>query len=176
MDFIDDQGRAAAALEIKKAMRRGPSGRMLQKHVSQERTRLGKGRWRRLAEKIAAVVKGDELRKSARDVGSAGLCSLKAIRITHDAGPRLETPDQEYLRKLSAPPQSWNGRNDNAVADDGATLGTQRQSAPDAKPTRLGPSHAASMSDGRPQPEDKDVDPTVAALKAIFKAGPKREL
>jgi hypothetical protein len=62
------------------------------------------------------------------------------------------------------------------TADAGATLGTQRQTVTSTKPARLGPAHSASLSDGKPPPEDKDADETVKALKAIFAAGPQRGL
>jgi len=109
---------------------------------------------------------------SPRDTVAGGQCSLNTIRKLHDDGPRLMTPDSEWLRKLSAPPQSSNARWDNMTADAGATIGTQRQAAPSAKPSLLGPTHAASIRDGHPLPEDEDV--TVKALKEIYRAGPRR--
>jgi hypothetical protein len=86
------------------------------------------------------------------------------------------TPDREYLRKVSQPPQSRNAQWDSNRADDGATLGPQRQTIPSTKPTRIGTAHSASISPREALPEDDDVDPTVKALKAIYKNGPMRGL
>lgn len=196
MNDSTDQGRAAAALEIRKAIRRGPTGSVLGKSASgdplwdvvpphekeermQKSTQLRK-RERRLSK---ARFIADAVRTALEKVGvmppravpTGGDCST--IRKIHAAGPRLMTPDGEWLRKVSAPPQSSNGRWDNTTADAGGSIGTQRQSIPDQKTTRLGPTHAASMSDGKPPPEDSDnEDPSIKAMKAIHAAGPKRGL
>jgi len=78
------------------------------------------------------------------------------------------------LRKLGLPTQSGNATWDSTTAHDGATGSFQDQTAPGNTSSQLGPRHAASISAARPPAQDLDSDPTVAALKAIFKAGPKR--
>jgi hypothetical protein len=188
MDTIDDQGRAAAALEIKKAMRRGPTqqvgGVRLVKRLKSAAPRKTDftDTIRRLADQ---VVTGMEkcglkpvplLKAMARGrYGGVGDCSTAAIRKVHAGGLQVETPDQEYLRKLSAPPQSWNASNDSTTADAGGSLGTQRQTAPGAKPARLGPAQADSITPRNALPTD-DEDPTVKALKDIFSKAPHRGL
>jgi hypothetical protein len=173
MSDSDDQGRAACAVEIKKALRRGPTGDLLQKHVMVESGRLRKNAARRLADQVKLALTKVGLVVADEPAG-VGQCSLNTIRKLHDDGPRLMTPDGEWLRKVSLPSQSSNARNDSTRADDGASLGTQLQTLPGAKPTRLGPAHASSLSDGKPPPEDSDMDETTKALKRIHAAGPQR--
>jgi hypothetical protein len=74
------------------------------------------------------------------------------------------------------PPQS-----SNAISGDadptraGAVTGVRgNQDFPTATPSRLGPPHSASITQRSSGPEDSDVDPTVKALKAIFRGPPKR--
>jgi hypothetical protein len=78
------------------------------------------------------------------------------------------------LRKLGLPPQSANGINGGALADDGADGTWNRDAAPSARTSQLGPRHAASISNGRAPATQDDV--TIAALKVIFRAAPKRGL
>jgi hypothetical protein len=59
-----------------------------------------------------------------------------------------------------------------ALADDGADGTWRADPAPSTTTSRLGPPHAGSITDGR-SPATHD-DATVKALKAIFKAGPRR--
>jgi hypothetical protein len=78
------------------------------------------------------------------------------------------------LRKLGLPPQSANAINGGALADDGADGTWNRDPTPTTATSQLGPRHAASITDGR-TPAKAD-DATVQTLKAIFAAGPRREL
>jgi hypothetical protein len=172
----DLQGRAACAAEIRKALRRGPSGSVLQKQVKVGNSRLRKNSARRLADQVVSAMVKVGLLPPREEPAGVGQCSINAIRKVHDEGVRFETPDDEWLRKMALPPQSGNSRYDDVTADSGATRGTQRQPVPGPKTSRLGPTHAASVSDGKPLPEDTGVDPTVKALKEIFSKGPQRGL
>jgi hypothetical protein len=73
------------------------------------------------------------------------------------------------LLNTSLPAQSRNAASTNELADTGSSA-FARQPVPSQKPTVCGPTHASSISDGKPPPEDA----TLGALKAIFKAGPNK--
>jgi hypothetical protein len=186
MASADDQGRAAAAREIKKALQGRPTQRInvgLAKRAQRQRIEYIKkpnysDTIRRLANQITAGMekcglKPPPLLKAMAGGRYNGVGDCSVFRKIHARGVEVMTPDGEWLRKLSVPPQSSNGRNDATVADDGATLGTQRQSVPAVQPSRLAPPHSASISPRNALPTD-DEDPTIAALKSIYKAGPKR--
>jgi hypothetical protein len=89
--------------------------------------------------------------------------SVDAIKKIHAGGAR---------KSVSLPPQSGNGAQTRATACTGAENNWRDETAPANNSTQLGPRHAASISNGR-APATQD-DPTVQALKAIFKAGPQR--
>jgi hypothetical protein len=78
------------------------------------------------------------------------------------------------LRKLGLPPQSGNATWDSTTANDGATGTFLDQTAPGNTSSQLGPRHAASISAARPPAQDVDADPTIAAIKAVFKRGSQR--
>jgi hypothetical protein len=202
-DSNDFEGRAVCAQAIRNSLRRGPTGSVLGKaaggdplfdvappheKVLRRSATLRKSdrtdTLRRLADQVVTGMKKIGLvpvplleALGARSYNGIGDCST--FRKIHAAGAQIETPNsahEAWLRKMALPNQSSNSRWDNATADDGATLGVQRQSVPGTKPSLLGPTHAASMNDGRPPPEDSDMDETVKALKQIHAAGPKQEL
>jgi hypothetical protein len=178
MEF-DAEGRVMAALEIQKALRR-PAGQLCKTAPARKTTRTD--RRDQLRRQAARVV--EEMAKAGIKSASPLLESLSggafngvgadataAIRKTHDAGPQIEDGDTMSKLKTSLPAQSRNGTNSNEMADTGSGA-FARQPVPSQKPTMFGPTHAASISDGKPPPEDA----TLGALKAIFKAGPKRML
>jgi hypothetical protein len=185
---MDDYcGRSTAALEIKKALRAGPSGTLCKATppITMTANRAGKivakkaradfaRSTRRLAKSIAnglAKAGAFSIDKAANGVGAD---ATAAILEAQSGGPEFMTPDDEYLRKLSVPPQSRNAPNSNEMADTGAGS-FARQPTPDARTTQFGPPHSASITPRQALPTDAE-DPTVKALKAIFAAGPKREL
>ena len=133
MNESDIEGRAAAVLELKKTMRRGPSGNLLAKHVKLERGRMRKTDYGDTVRRLAAQLVDGLAKTSIKPVAllaalargaraGVGDCSTAAIRKIHARGLQLETPDQNWLRKLSAPPQSSNSRSDGVTADTGARL------------------------------------------------------
>jgi hypothetical protein len=91
-----------------------------------------------------------------------------------DALNRMLERGRRLRKGLTLPPQSANAQNGGALADDGADGTWNRDPAPSARTSQLGPPHAASITDGR-SPATQD-DATVKALKAIFAAGPRRTL
>ena len=162
---------SAALNAIRKIHRQGPSRPepLLKGGASLSRNDVLAAKARRLAGQIVAGLEKANIKPvaglRAMAAGNAGVSeeSVDAIKKIHAGG----------ARKI-LPPQSQNATWDNTTADDGAKGAWNDETAPRDKPTQLGPSHAASMRAGRPPPQDTDSDPTVAALKAIFKAGPKR--
>jgi hypothetical protein len=178
-------GRDTAALEIKKALRRGPSGTLCKStppikltanragKVMAKAARADYARYtRRLAKSIANGLAKAGAFTIAKARNGVGHDSVAAIREAQADGPQFMTPDDEYLRKLSVPPQSRNGANSNEMADAG-TSGFARQPVPGARTTQFGPS-SASISPRQALPTDDD-DPTIKALKEVFAAGPNSD-
>jgi len=93
--------------------------------------------------------------------------SVDVIKSIHARGVR---------KSIILPGQSSNSGWDNNTADTGATNDWRDEKAPANTSSQLGPSHSASVSAGKPPPQDSDSDPTLTALKRIFAAGPKRGL
>jgi hypothetical protein len=188
---MDDNycGRSTAALEIKKALRRGPSG-TLALCKSTPPIKLTANRAGTIVAKAARADYASYTRRLAKSIAN-GLAKAGAFRIDKAAngvgadattaileaqadGPQFETPDQAWLRKVSVPPQSRNAANTNEMADTGAGA-FARQPTPDARTTQFGPPHSASISPRQALPTD-DEDPTIKALRRIYEKGPQRLL
>ena len=181
-------GRDTAALEIKKALRRAPSGTMCKttppikltaNRAGKVMAKAARTEYARYTKRLAKSIANGLARAGAFTIAKArngvGHDSVAAIREAQADGPQFMTPDAEYLRKLSVPPQSRNGANSNEMADVGAGA-FARQPVPDARTTQFGPPSSASISPRQALPTDTDSDPTIKAIKDIFAAGAKRML
>jgi len=134
----------------------------------------------------------DELRKAAAVISGRKDATVQAIHKDHRKASertvdwralnamlergRLVRKLRKLRKSIALPPQDDDTSDGGAIADTGASNNWRDESAPSNTSTQLGPSHAASIREGRPPAQDSDVDPTVAALKRIFAAGPRRGL
>ena len=177
-----DQGRAATAAAIRKVLLAGPTRRtgygMFKRKKDHSPKKIDRrDQIKRLASQVVEGMAAAGFKPVAglRALASGafngvGDDATAAIRKAVEGRPQFDTPDDMWLRKVALPGQSQNAMISNALAGTGATNLTARQPMPSEKPTMFGPRQAQSLSDGKPPPED----PTLTALKAIFKAGPKR--